>query len=74
VGEGKIAVTQPMIFSATEGLEIGRELGTAVLPSSSLEESVFTGEIKWVELSVGDDDHSHMVDAEDQMHMLMSKQ
>jgi hypothetical protein len=73
VGEGKVAVTQPMIFSGTEGLEIGRELGTTVLPTSRPEESVFTGEIKWVELSIGQDDHSHMVDPEDHLHMLMSK-
>jgi arylsulfatase A-like enzyme len=73
VGEGKVAVTQPMIFSGTEGLEIGRELGTTVLPTSRPEESVFTGEIKWVELSVGQDDHSHMVDPEDHLHMLISK-
>ena len=32
VGEGKVLVTVPMIFSATEGVEIGRELGTTVLP------------------------------------------
>jgi hypothetical protein len=74
VGAGKIAVTQPMIFSATEGLEIGRELGTTVMPKSKPEDTVFTGEIKWVELSIGDDDHTHMVDPEDHLHLLMSKQ
>ncbi|HYX77021.1 MAG TPA: sulfatase/phosphatase domain-containing protein, partial [Gaiellaceae bacterium] len=74
VGEGKVAVTQPMIFSATEGLEIGRELGTTVLPGSSPEKTVFTGEIKWVELSVGEDDQSHLIDAEDHLQLLMSQQ
>ena len=29
-------------------------------------------EIEWVELSIGDDDHSHMIDPEDYMHMIMS--
>jgi hypothetical protein len=51
-----------MIFSATEGLDIGRESGTAVLPDSAIEHTVFTGEIKWVELNVGQDDDSHMLD------------
>jgi arylsulfatase A-like enzyme len=73
-GEGKVAVTEPVIFSATEGLDIGRELGTTVLPKSTPAASVFNGEIKWVELSIGDDDHSHMIAPEDYMHMLMSKQ
>jgi arylsulfatase len=73
-GEGKVLVTQPVIFSATEGLEIGRELGTPVLPKSRIEDTVFNGEIKWVELEIGDDDHSHLIPAEDYMHMIMSKQ
>jgi arylsulfatase A-like enzyme len=73
-GEGKIALTQPMIFSATEGVDIGRELGTTVLPKSKPEASVFNGKIKWVELSVGDDDQSHLVDPEEFIHMIMSRQ
>ena len=74
VGDGKVAVTEPMAFSATEGLDIGRELGTPVTPKQKAEDTVFTGEIKWVELEIGDDDHSHLVEPDDFMHMLMSKQ
>ena len=74
VGEGKVLVTQPMAFSATEGLEIGRELGTTVLPRSRPETTVFTGEIKWVELSVGEDDHGHLIEPEDRLQLLMSQQ
>ena len=62
-----MAVTQPMIFSATEGVDIGRELGTTVLPRAKPEATVFNGQIKWVELSVGDDDHSHLIDPDDFM-------
>jgi arylsulfatase len=74
VGEGKVAVTQPMVFSATEGLEIGRELGTTVFPGATVDSTVFNGEIDWVELSIGDDDHTHMIDPEDHVQLLMSKQ
>jgi arylsulfatase len=74
VGQGKVAVTQPMIFSATEGLEIGRELGTPVFPKASIESTIFNGEIDWVELSIGQDDQSHLIDPEDHMQLLMSKQ
>ncbi len=74
VGEGKVLVTQPVVFSATEGLEIGRELGTPVLPKAKAEHTVFNGEIQWVELSIGDDDHSHLIQPEDYMHMIMSRQ
>jgi arylsulfatase len=44
------------------------------MPKAKSEDTVFNGEIKWVELSIGDDDHSHMIDPEDYMHMIMSKQ
>jgi arylsulfatase len=73
VGDGKVLVTVPMIFG-TEGVEVGRELGTTVLPKRKPESTIFNGEIKWVELSVGDDDHSHMIDPEDYLSMIMSRQ
>lgn len=74
VGDGKVLITEPMIFSPTEGVDIGRELGTTVLPKSSPELTVFNGEIKWVELTVGDDDQSHMISPEDMLKMIMSRQ
>jgi arylsulfatase len=73
-GGGKIPITQPVVFSATEGLDIGRELGTPVMPKTKAEATIFNGQIKWVELSIGDDDHSHLIQPEDYMSMLMAKQ
>jgi arylsulfatase len=74
VGEGKVMVTEPAMFSATEGMEIGHELGTPVTPKARAEDTVFTGEIKWVELSIGDDDHSHLISPDEHWHRLMSLQ
>jgi hypothetical protein len=74
VGQGKVAVTIPMVFSATEGIEVGRELGTTVMPGVSIESTVFSGEIAWVELSIGDDDQSHLIDSEDHLQLLMARQ
>jgi len=74
VGEGRIALTEPMPFTATETPEIGRELGTTVIRDTSPDDTEFTGEIKWVELSTGADDHTQMIDPDDIVHMLMSKQ
>jgi len=71
VGEGRVEMTQPMVFSADEGLDIGRETGTAVAPECDVQSSAFTGEIEWVELKVGDDDHGHLVDPEDLIHVLI---
>ena len=74
VGEGRVGATQPFIFSADEGLDIGRETGTAVAAECDVEGSVFTGQINWVELKVGDDDHSHLIDPEEHLQVLMARQ
>jgi arylsulfatase len=74
VGKGRVEMTQPFVFSADEGLDVGRETGTAVAPECDVESSAFTGEIDWVELKVGDDDHGHLVDPEALIHVLMSQQ
>ena len=73
-GEGRVERTQPMIFSADEGLDVGCELGTAVAPDVRVEDSTFTGGINWVELKVGDDDHSHEIDPAEHITVLMSRQ
>jgi hypothetical protein len=73
VGEGTVGATQPFLFSADEGLDIGRETGTAVAPDCE-GESVFTGEIKWVELKIGSDDHTHLIDPAEHINVLMSQQ
>jgi arylsulfatase A-like enzyme len=73
VGEGRVEATQPFIFSE-EGLDIGRETGTTVAADYDLQSSEFTGEIEWVELKVGGDDHSHMVDPEQLIHVLLTRQ
>jgi arylsulfatase len=74
VGEGRIGATQPFIFSADEGLDIGCETGTPVAAECNAKSSAFTGEINWVELKVGDDDHTHLLDPDDHVRMLMGRQ
>jgi arylsulfatase A-like enzyme len=74
VGEGRVGATQPFIFSADEGLDIGRETGTTVAPEYDVEGSVFTGQINWVELKIGEDDHTHLLDPEEHIQVLMARQ
>jgi arylsulfatase A-like enzyme len=74
VGQGRVGATQPFIFSADEGLDIGRETGTTVAAEYDVEGSVFTGQINWVELKVGQDDHTHLVDPEEHINVLMARQ
>ena len=63
-----------MFFSADEGVDVGCELGTTVAPGASIADSTFTGAINWVELKVGDDDHSHQIDPADHISVLMARQ
>jgi arylsulfatase A-like enzyme len=74
VGEGRVGATQPFIFSADEGLDIGRETGTTVAAEYEVEDSAFTGQINWVELKVGQDDHTHLLDPAEHIQVLMARQ
>jgi arylsulfatase len=39
-----------------------------------VETSAFTGQINRVELKVGEDDHTHLLDPQDHIHVLMARQ
>jgi hypothetical protein len=66
--------TQPFIFSADEGVDVGCEFGTTVSPDAAVEDSTFTGGINWVELIVGHDDQSHRIDPADHISVLIARQ
>jgi arylsulfatase A-like enzyme len=74
IGEGRIDATQPFIFSADEGLDVGYETGTTVATECDVKTSAFTGQIHWVELKAGGDDTSHVIDPEQHIQVLMARQ
>ena len=74
VSKGRVDATQPFIFSADEGADIGCETGTAIAAECDVKNSTFTGTINWVELKVGEDDHSHLIDPEEHIKVLMGRQ
>ena len=61
VGSGRVDVTQPLIFSADETTDIGEDYGMPV-SADYAGASRFNGRIDVVQIDVGDDDHSHLVD------------
>jgi arylsulfatase len=73
-GTGRVGMTQPMIFSADETTDIGREEGTPVSPDYSGPTSRFTGRIHWVQLDVGEDDHDHHLDPEERLRIAIARQ
>ena len=74
VGAGRVAATQPMIFSADETTDIGYESGTTVTSDYTARDSRFTGKINWVQLDLGKDDHDHFIDPEERLRIALSRQ
>ena len=61
VGTGRVDLTQPLIFSADETTDIGDDYGMPV-SADYAGASRFNGRIDVVQIDVGDDDHSHLID------------
>ncbi len=73
-GEGRVDGTVPMIFSADETLDVGIDNGSTVSDDYSADESRFTGQVNWVQLDIGADDHDHLISPEERLKVAMSKQ
>ncbi len=61
VGSGRVEQTQPLVFSADETTDIGDDYGMPV-SADYAGASRFNGRIDVVQIDVGDDDHSHLID------------
>jgi arylsulfatase len=61
VGTGRVEQTQPLIFSADETTDIGDDYGMPV-SADYANASKFNGRIDVVQIDIGDDDHSHLID------------
>jgi arylsulfatase len=73
VGSGRIDATQPVLFSADETTDIGDDVGLPV-SKSYVGDSKFNGKIEFVQIDVGDDDHSHLVDQDTLVQVAMARQ
>jgi len=75
-GEGDVAATLAMIFSADDGLDVGEDTGAPVSPEYGSSHNAFNGEIKGVQLAIAEGAESvdHLVKAEDAIRMAMARQ
>src|SRR5437763_2654417 len=75
-GEGRVESTQPMIFSADETADVGRDSGSAVSTDYTAEESVFTGTVNWVQIDLAEsaEDLDHLITPEERLHIAMARQ
>jgi len=74
VGEGRIEATVPMMFSCDETTDVGREGGTPVTPDYDRAGSAFSGQIHWVQIDLGKDDHDHLISPEERLRVAMTRQ
>lgn len=74
VGVGRVGATQPLVFSADETTDVGRDTGTPVGSGYTTATSRFTGRIHWVQLDVGPVDADHVVSPEERMRVAMARQ
>jgi arylsulfatase len=73
VGTGRVGVTQPLVFSSDETTDIGNDYGMPV-SADYAGASRFNGRIDVVQIDVGDDDHSHLIDPAEIARVAISRQ
>ena len=73
VGQGRVDMTQPLVFSADETTDLGDDYGTPV-SADYRGQSRFNGGIDLVQIDVGDDDHSHLIDPVEVARVAISRQ
>jgi arylsulfatase A-like enzyme len=75
IGEGAIAATAAMIFSADDTCDVGKEDGALVAEDYPVP-NAFTGEINWVEIDVGDaaGDADHRLEPDELLRVAMARQ
>jgi len=76
VGEGKVGATEPMIFSADDGCDVGVDTGAPVSPDYGSHGNEFTGRVKGVQLAIAEDAVSldHLVSPEEAIRIAMARQ
>jgi len=76
VGEGKVAATAAMVFSADDGCDVGEDSGSPVSPDYGSRGNRFNGVVKGVQLAIAEDAVSidHLVSPEEAVHIAMARQ
>ncbi len=73
VGTGRVEMTQ-LDLLRRRAHRHRYESGTSVTPDHTAQSSRFTGQIGWVQIGVGKDDHDHFIDPEERLRVAMARQ
>jgi arylsulfatase A-like enzyme len=76
VGEGKVAATAAMIFSADDGCDVGVDTAAPVSPDYGARGNQFNGVVKGVQIAIAGDAVSvdHLVSPAEAVHIAMARQ
>jgi arylsulfatase len=76
VGEGKVGATEPMLFSADDGCDVGVDTGAPVSPDYGARGNQFNGVVKGVQLAIAEDAESldHLVSPEEAIRIALARQ
>jgi arylsulfatase A-like enzyme len=76
VGQGKVAATAAMIFSADDGCDVGVDNGSPVSPDYGARGNEFSGKVKGVQLAIAEDAESldHLVKPEEAVRIALARQ
>jgi hypothetical protein len=73
-GEGRVATTVPLAFSADETCDVGMEGGSPISPDYGPVGNAFSGEINCVQIDLEKDDHDHLISPDERFQIAMARQ
>jgi arylsulfatase A-like enzyme len=73
-GEGRVERTVPMLFSADETCDVGKETGSPVSPDYGPRGNAFSGKVNWVQIDLEKDDSDHLISPEERFKIAMARQ
>jgi arylsulfatase len=73
-GEGRVERTIPMLFSADETCDVGKETGSPVSPDYGPTGNEFSGEVNWVQIDLEKADQDHLISPEERFQIAMARQ
>jgi len=75
-GDGTVAATAPMVFSADDGCDVGEDTGAPVSHDYGPRGNAFTGRVKGVQIAIAAaaEDADHMISPEDAVRVAMARQ
>lgn len=74
VGEGRVDRTVPNLFSADDGTDVGSDTGSPVVAYPKNGGTRFSGDVAWVQIDLGSDDHDHLISPEERLRIAMATQ